>query len=379
MFKKIKDIVIYGDGRYYSAFPAVQSMPGGRIIAAFRRAPNYYTMPGWDEAHLFHGDALSQLMAVTSDDMGETWSNPRLICSPPDGCSQDAGFFYDGEKYLYVNSFIWKYLPDMVGEELKKTGRDEYLLRELIYMVPGGSYVMRSADMGKTWEGPFCPEPLPQNIDVLPDMKLTIHNRGNIVEAVDGYLLLAGQALWFRPEYHSSIVLYRSADQGQTWQYFTTPANDHGVSILEEPRLHITPKGKLVVLIRCHNLNGESFPRARMCIVESTDNGVTWTPPKVLKFHAEPATSFRMADGRVLVAYGYREEPYGTRLRICDPELTDLSTAEEITIRDDGGRPDTGYPWITQIGERRFLLVYYINKVEYHGGSKIEGTIFEIN
>lgn len=379
MFKKIKDVVIYGDVNYYSAFPAVQMLPEGRIMVAFRRAPNYWMMPGLSKTYFYHGDILSQFMTVTSDDNGETWGNPQLLYSPPDGCSQDAGLFYDGEKYLYANSFIWKYLPRMVAEELKKTSKDEYLHEYLTYMMPGGSYVMRSADMGKTWEGPFHPEPLPQNIEILPGLKLTIHNRGNIVGLEDGSLLLAGQALGFRPEFHSSIVLYRSIDQGQTWQYFTTAADCHGISIFEEPRLHITPNGKWVVLIRCHNLNGKEFPRAVMCKVESTDQGTTWTEPELLNFHAEPATSFKMDDGRALIAYGYREAPYGIRLRICDSELNNLETAEEIVVRDDAGRIDTGYPWITQIGERRFLLAYYINKVEYNGGSKVEGTIFEIN
>ena len=66
-----------------------------------------------------------------------------------------------------------------------------------------------------------------------------------------------------------------------------------------------------------------------MCIVESTDRGATWTQPKVLNFHAEPATSFQMDDGRIIVAYGHREEPYGVRLRVSNSELDNLESAEE--------------------------------------------------
>ena len=378
MFRKIKDIVIYGDEKYYSAFPAVQALPGGKVIATFRRAPNYYGLPGVPDEFYAHGDITSQYMSVVSEDGGETWGGPTLVYSPPEGCSQDAGLLYDG-KYLYANSFIWTYVPDLVAEAMKKSGHDEYLHQYFTYMLPGGAYVMRSADQGRTWEGPFKPEPLPQNIETIPGVKLTVHNRGNIVRIPGGPLILAGQKLGFRPEVNSSIVLYRSNDDGKTWQYMVTAADCHGVSILEEPRLHITPSGKWVVLIRCHNLNGESFPRARMCLVESIDQGVTWTPPEVLNFHAEPATSFQMNDGRIIVAYGYREEPYGVRLRVSNSALDNLESAEEFIVRGDAGRFDTGYPWITQIGEQRFLLVYYMDKVEYHGGSKIEGTIFEIN
>lgn len=377
MFRKIKDIVIYGDGKYYSAFPAVQTLPGGKIIAMFRRAPNYYGLPGIPEDFYAHGDILSQYMSVVSEDGGKTWGSPSLIYSPADGCSQDAGLFYDG-KYLYANSFIWTYVPELVAEAMKKAGQDEYLHRYFTYMLPGGSYVMRSVDLGKTWEGPFKPEPLPHNIETIPGVKLTVHNRGNIVRIPGGPLVLAGQKLGFRPEFNSSIVLYKSNDDGKTWQYMVTAADCHGISVLEEPRLHITPSGKWVVLIRCHNLDGESFPRARMCIVESTDRGATWTQPKVLNFHAEPATSFQMDDGRIIVAYGHREEPYGVRLRVSNSELDNLESAEEFIVRDDADKIDTGYPWITQTGKNTFLVAYYINKLSYKGASRIEGTFFEI-
>jgi hypothetical protein len=377
MFKKIKDIVIYSDKKYYSAFPAVQALPKGKIIVSFRRAPNYHGLPGITASYCQHGDILSQSMSVISEDNGETWGSPSLIYAPPEGCSQDGGLYYDG-KYLYANSFIWQYVPDQVAEAMKKSGQDEYLHKYLTYMLPGGSYIMRSADLGKTWEGPFKPDSLPHNIETIPGTKLTVHNRGNIVRAPGGQLVLAGQKLGFRPDFNSSIVLYKSNDDGKTWLYMVTAADCHGVSVLEEPRLHITQSGKWVVLIRCHNLNGEKFPRARMCLVESTDSGVTWTAPKVLNFHAEPATSFQMDDGRIIVAYGHREEPFGVRLRVCTPELDNLESAEEFIVRDNAGKIDTGYPWITQVGKNKFLIVYYVNNPSYNGASQIEGTFFEI-
>ena len=265
-------------------------------------------------------------MVTQSHDNGETWCAPSLLCAPPEGCAQDGGLYYDG-KYLFANSFIWQYVPDQVAEAMKKSGQDEYLHKYLTYMLPGGSFVMRSADFGKTWAGPFKPEPLPHNIETIPGTKLTIHNRGNIVRVPGGPLVLAGQKLGFRPAFNSSIVLYKSDDDGKTWQYMVTAADCRGVSVLEEPRLHITPSGKWVVLIRCHNLNGEKFPRARMCLAESKDQGKTWSEPKLLNFHAEPSTSFQMDDGRVIVAYGHREPTFGRETaRFAIPSLTTSKT-----------------------------------------------------
>lgn len=378
MLKKIKDIVIYQDKKYYSAFPAVQALPDGKIIASFRRAPNYHGLPGIADDYCKHGDILSQYMSVVSEDNGETWSKPNLIYSPSEGCSQDAGLFYDG-KYLYANSFIWTYVPDVIAEELKKTGTDEYLHKYLTYMVPGGSYVMRSSNSGKTWEGPLVPEPLPGGKEVLPGHPLRLHNRGNICKLADGTLLLAGQVLGFRPEFHSSIGIYCSKDQGKSWQYHCIAADDKGIAVFEEPSLNITPSGKWVVLIRCHReFDGTRKERAEMWIAESTDKGKTWSVPRYAGFHSEPATACQLSNGKVLVVTGHRIEPYGVRARICDPEFNDIGTAEEHIIRDDAAFRDTGYPGITPLGNDRYLIVYYINKPSYNGASAIEGSIVEI-
>jgi len=378
MFKKIKDIVIYQDEKFYSAFPAAANLGNGRIIVSFRRAPNYHGLPGISDKYCQHGDILSQYMSVVSEDNGETWSNAELIYSPADGASQDGGLFYDG-KYLYANSFIWKYVPDIVAEELKKTHKDEYLHKYLTYMVPGGSYVMRSADMGKSWEGPFVPEPLPGGKEVLPGMPLHLHNRGNICKLEDGTLLLAGQILGFRPEFHSSIGIYASRDQGKNWQYLCTAADDKGVAVFEEPSLNITPSGKWVVLIRCHRgLDGAKKQRAEMWIAESTDRGNSWTTPRYAGFHSEPATACKLNNGQVLAAMGHRIEPYGVRARICDSEFSNIENAEEYIIRNDAEVIDTGYPWIAPLGNDRYLVVYYIDKPSYKGASAIEGTIVEI-
>ena len=378
MFRIIKHFTIYQNNRYYSAFPAVVSLGNGKLIVAFRRAPNYNGLPGIPETYFQHGDILSQLVCCYSDDNGDSWSDASLIYSPPVGGSQDGGLFYDG-KYIYANSFIWKYVPKQVAEELKKTGRNEFIHCYLQTMVPAGSYIMRSKDCGKSWEGPFIPAPLPINKEVLPGDFLTIHNRGNIVRASDKRLLLVGQALGFSPGFNSSVVIYESCDNGEKWEYFSTAADCRGVSIFEEPRLHITPSGKYVMLIRCHRDGDQLFERAVLYITESLDKGKTWSTPVNTKIHAEPATSFQLDKTRIAVAYGYRKAPFGIRLRICNEELTDIESAQEYIIRDDAGNIDTGYPWISRIGKNKFLITYYINKREYKGAAQIEGTLFEIN
>lgn len=87
--------------------------------------------------------------------------------------------------------------------------------------------------------------------------------------------------------------------------------------------------------------------------------------------------ALRLNDGRVLLTYGYRNEPYGIRARILNPECTDFATSPEIVIRDDGGNWDIGYTWATQFDDGRVLVVYYYNQED--GPRYIAGTILEMD
>ena len=378
MLRIEKHLRLYQTPRFYSAFPAVTRCDGNKLIAAFRRAPNYYGLPGVQPGEFFHGDITSQLWAVDSLDNGETWGNARMVYAPPEGASQDAGLFFDSP-WLYLNSFIWSYVPDQAAVELQRLKQDEFLNKNLTWMVPFGTYVMRSPDQGSSWETPVMPEPLPGDREVLPGVPARLHNRGNICRTSDGRLLLTGQILGFRPEFHSSVGIYESGDQGRNWRFLTVAADDGGIAVFEEPHLSITPSGKWVVLIRTHrDRKGKRYERAELWLTESSDQGKTWTSPRSLHFHAEPATALRLRNGRQLVVYGYRQEPYGVRCRICDAEFQWLDTAAETVIRDDASHIDTGYPGICPLGDDRYLIVYYMNRSDYHGASAIEGTIIKV-
>lgn len=384
MIKKIFQTVVHRDANFFSSFPAVSMLPDGRLMAVFRRAPNYCSMPGIAEDNVFHLDYNAKLMAAYSDDGGKNWSTPELFFTPYNGSCQDGGIFSDG-KYVFVNSFIWGYIPERVAIALKEQGKDEYLIGrrphpDFLTAVPYGCFMLRREVNQNNWEKPVFPEPLPDGSEVLPGRPRLMHNRGNICRGNDGSLLWTGEYFSYRNGEHASCVIYRSVDDGKTFQYLATPAPDNGIGIYEEPFLYITPAGKYVMLIRCHKdcETGEKFERAMLYISESVDNGKTWSPPKNSGIHAEPAAAQRLADGRCLLVYGYRKEPFGVRCRVCDAELKNIAGAEEFVIRDDGGRIDTGYPWITPLGDDRYFVIYYNNNIRHKGAGGVEGTVLEI-
>ena len=74
--RKVKDVVIYDDTLFYSAFPSIVKRPDGELFVAFRRAPN---RNAFGERGNSHVDPNSYLVMVRSND-GETWTkNPELI------------------------------------------------------------------------------------------------------------------------------------------------------------------------------------------------------------------------------------------------------------------------------------------------------------
>ena len=93
----------------------------------------------------------------------------------------------------------------------------------------------------------------------------------------------------------------------------------------------------------------------------STDGGKTWSKPERHRLWGYPYTTVRMPSGRVLLAYGYRKEPYGIRARLIDAECARIDEAEELVLRDDGGRSDLGYPEGALLRDGTALVAYYFN------------------
>ena len=228
-----KTFTVYQENGFYSAFPGIANLGGGKLAVAFRRAPNYQDMPGVPEGFYSHGDPMSQYMITYSEDEGNTWCKPKLLYSSPYGGSQDGSLYYDG-KYLFANSFIWRYLPDLPGSYMAAIWqKHEFIHRYFTYLVPYGTYVMRSDDRGSSWSDAVFPEPLPDGLEVLPGQPHRLHNRGNILRSQDGRLLLVGQNFRKKNGLVSSVSLYESKDDGASFQFVCDAIDAKGIGIFE--------------------------------------------------------------------------------------------------------------------------------------------------
>ncbi|GGG73190.1 hypothetical protein GCM10007415_00700 [Parapedobacter pyrenivorans] len=360
--RKVKDIVIYEDPKFYATFPSVVQMRNGTFLLAFRRAPERrnYGEPGYN-----HIDPNSYLVAVRSED-GITWTaEPELIYAHPFGGSQDPCLLKLSDGTLLCTSYGWAPVREEALDSLKKPF---FYAGGAVFL---GGYVLRSEDDGKSWQGPIDPPHIPNEInhDVFRN-PLPAYNRGALFEGKDGRVFWVVAATDSNSPWKTSNYLLMSDDKGLTWSYAATVARDDKVAF-NEASIYETPKGDLVVFHRTANLDDYT------CITRSSDGGRTFGKWENMGFKGHPLQALKLPDDRVLLVYGYRHKPYGIRARVLNAECTDFMTAPEIILREDGGSVDIGYPWSVQIDNKHVLVTYYLN---HNNGTRfIAGTLLEID
>jgi len=362
--KKVRDIVIYEDSRFYASFPSVISTDDGEIIVAFRRAPDRKL---FNESGTNHVDANSYLVTMKSSDGGESWTpEPKLLYAHPFGGSQDPCLLRCSDGSLICASYGWAFVRESGLERLKQLAT----IHQGVVVFLGG-YLLFSSDNGNEWEGPIYPPPVQGELrysafgEVLP-----AYNRGAMYEGENGkiYWVVAGCTDSTNIKKTSNHLLV-SEDKGRNWKYMSVVAEDTKASF-NETSIYETPKGDLVAFMRTAGMDDQA------CIARSVDGGKTFGQWEKMGFQGHPLQAIRLPDNRVFLVYGYRHKPYGIRARILNAECTDYATAEEIIIRDDGGSGDIGYPWAVMIDDHKILVTYYFNK--NNGTRHIAGTVLEL-
>lgn len=359
--KKIKDIVIYQDKMFYSCFPSIVQRKDGELICAFRRAPDRRELWG---GGISHTDANSYLVLVRSKDNAETWTaDPELIFAHPLGGSQDPCMVQLKDGSIVCTSYGWALVPKEDQQNLPGT------LHHGPYFFLGG-YVLRSDDGAKTWKGPFVPMPVPGNesTDALGKPEAAF-NRGAMCQGKDGKLYWAVAAKNWGSTKVTTVHLYTSTDRAETWTHVCPIAKDEKITF-NETSLIQTAKGDFVAFMRTDGLEGN------LAYTRSTDGGRSFGQWRDGGFFGHPFHAIHLKDGRILLVYGYRQPPFGIRAKILNAECTDIESAQEYVLREDGGNTDIGYPWAVQLPDGRILVTYYFNIQD--GVRHIAATLLEL-
>jgi sialidase-1 len=359
--RKLEDIVIYEDAKFYAAFPSMVRRPNGDLLVAFRRAPERRAL---GEPSAGHTDPNSYLVLVRSKDDGKTWTRePEMIYAHPFGGSQDPCMVQLRDGTILCTSYAWARMQPSAIAKLKQP-----VSRHGDFVFLGG-FLVRSDDGARTWKEPMIPPSGSGevNFDIFGNT-VPAFNRGAICEGKDKRLYWAVAAHAGPTPLKTSVHLLTSSDEGNSWQYSSPIAQDPKI-VFNETSLYETPKGDLVAFVRTGGFNDHTV------ISRSKDRGQSFVWQDA-GFQGHPHYALQLPDERVLLVYGYRHAPFGIRARVLDSECTNAAAAEEIVLRDDGGNGDLGYPWATMVSKNRALVVYYFNHAD--GTRHIAGTFLEV-
>jgi hypothetical protein len=359
--KKLKDVVVYRDDTFYSAFPSIVRRADGELLVAFRRAPE---QRNFGEAKITHTDPKSHLVLVRSTDDGETWTkDPQLIWADPRGGLQDPCMIQLDDRSILCASYAWALVPESRAQKLKNVSRHG----DFVFM---GGTLYRSEDGGHRWSEIFLPPTKGEENLGLFGKPIPTYNRGAMCQGKDGRVFWVTAMENPGSKDITGTHLMISSDRGRTWEYSCPVAVDEKVTF-NETSIYETPKGDLVAFLRTANLDDNT------AVARSNDGGKSFAKWESAGWKGHPHFALRLPNGQVLLVYGYRHAPFGIRARVLNPECTDFATAPEIVLRDDGGGFDVGYPWATMIGDDKALVVFYFN--EKDGTRYIGGTLLDVS
>ena len=350
---------IYRDEQYV-AFPNLARLPDDTIICAFRHALERQKEYGYTT----HIDPTAKDVFVVSPDGGTTFDKTLHVIVDDEMSDQDpcVNVLRDGR--MIVTYFRWALVPAGEGAKVfdpamfAKYGRTNVHGKYDCY--PDGASYSISDDNGKTWRH------MPHLwMDGVPKAGGV---RGNIIEMPDGSLLMPFYGA-LNPGELSRAGLVRSTDRGETWQFYSTMAFDPTCQKhYLEANIYRTESGRIIGLYRTqsdYTLPGVDFEQTylNLHISVSEDDGKTFGPVQEIPncWGSSPFHPLRLKSGKVLLTYGYRREPFGIRARVCNAELTDISQAEELILRDDAPNGDLGYPNAIELDDGRILVCYYIS------------------
>ena len=337
------DVLYYNTDSYCGPISClVQIPPGGygvdeELLVFFRENKQWPARLGMPA----HRDPSARTSLLRSRDRGRSWFS-HVTPMPFGGNGAGAMRLADGA--LLLNACHWQFAPSEDDPRLSGLQAHKYVKHFDMWAAMAGVFMTRSETDGYTWQTPWHVPP--------PEGCAGIACHSPATELPDGELLLpvtakdqAGQG--------AHCVLLRSLDGGRTWCDATPVTQDDPPGqTFHESRIMTFPSGRMIAMHRTQDAN--------YFMNVSTDGGHTWSnnhDTGVWCHRSSPPAMTLLADGRLLLTRGYRDEPYGVRCHISEDEGRTWSG--EIVIRDDGGGWDMGYPSTVEFGDGELMTVYY--------------------
>lgn len=307
-------------------------------------------------ARMGHVDPFSATVFYSSHDGGKTWSEPKIINDTPID-DRDAGIVYMGNGKLLVTYFTIGAASFMPGgsyeEQMTYHGNPAQVsaLRKKWSAMPAekleaGAWMIYSDDYGQTWSEP---------------VKSPVTNPHGPTVANNGDLIICGGGDG------GIIKVYRSKDDGRTWEYqgtVQTPGRSETGNVrftFTEAYIVQLRDGDYLVGIRAGVIGAVNDSHTLRVFTSYSEDGRNFTKAAVVPdVVGAPPHFLELSNGAVLLTYSYRggiedDEVLGCRGRVSyDGGKT---WDEEIIITESKG--DLGYPSTVELSDGTLITVCY--------------------
>lgn len=345
---KARQRSIVFDSRTYTAFPQLTRLDGDELLMAYREAPRTEIIR--------HAHYRSVVTIVRSYDAGQTWELEEATQIAAGGGGGLALVYLGGGRVggaLAWHAVVPQREKGRAG--LPQPHHDEYPTDYY------GTYWALSENYGLTWH---------------PEAVRLITRDAQMCAAPvlvdDGALMCPTYAKLGGNEASSSVV-HKSTDGGSTWGDTVEIARGNAqIGDFCEPEIVETSPSHLLSL---HRAEGGVSPDQKFWSNTSHDGGQTWDAPRKLDIVSGACPrAIRLRDGRILLTYGRRLEPFGIYARISDDHGCTWGDTEWRLRK--GLNNDLGYTSSVQFDDGRVLTVTYAQN--QRGITGIVGTFWNL-
>jgi hypothetical protein len=337
---------VYKESGRFAGWPANHGIWswGDEIVVGFERG-YFFDNTG---IHDIDYSKPAQHMLARSKDGGDTWT----IEQPP-GLQPPA------------NTKVANVLTGPDGPELRDceggydfSNPDFVMTFRMTSHQHGPSHYYVSNDRAKTWDGPCN----------LPDF-----GQPGIAARTD-YIINGPKDMTVfltaakRNRLEGRVITVRTLDGGASWDFQSYIGPEPLDYSIMPSSVRLSPASILTAVRR----------RNWIDVYRSDNNGESWSlvNQAATDIGGNPPSMVRLADGRIVITYGYRKEPYSIRARVSDDE--GLTWSPPIILRADGGGRDLGYTRTVLRPDGKLVTVYYFN-VDAARERFIAATIWDVD
>ncbi|MBN1639840.1 MAG: exo-alpha-sialidase [Anaerolineae bacterium] len=352
--------VIYRAPGRYAGWPANYGMWGwgDELVVAF-------TVGYHDPNGGFHARDRSRpfvTMQARSVDGGETWQAELMPCRTPGGRGLSA------DEHMTRELGVRQTLQADPGALIDPPGGIDLTAPDLAVMCARAglragaiSWYYASHDRCHSWAGPF---------------RLPMFGQAGIAARTDVVVLDKDTGLFFltaaKPDGQEGRVFCALTTDGGGRFAFRSWVTPEAAGYTIMPSSVRLPSGRLLSAVRCRD--GD---RCWIDLYVSDDDAATWRcvarPAPDTGSGGNPPALIQLGDRRLCLTYGYRDPPFGMRARLsADGGAT---WGPEIVLRDGAGNHDLGYPRSVQRADGQVVTAYYWND-EPDGERYIAATVW---